>query len=75
MIEKGQTITCPACKKEVYRAREDISYGANMASKYLEYMDGAPVKKYTKMACPNCWIIYRSISTKNRELILVGQME
>lgn len=74
MIKKGETIRCCMCKKEIYRAREDIPFQADMKSSYLEFMDGKPVPHMAKMACPNCWIVFRSISTETRETILYGQV-
>ena len=75
MIKKGETISCEMCEKEIYRARVDIPYGATMKSDCLEFMDGTPLPYQAKMACPECWILYRSISTETRKTILIYQEE
>ena len=70
MIKKGETISCSMCKKEIFRAREDIPFGAAMRSDQLEFMSGEPVPYHSKMACPECWIVFISISTMSKETIL-----
>jgi len=69
MIKKGETISCCMCSKEIYRAREDIPPMAPMKSSYLEFMNGEPVPMHAKQVCPNCWIMFRSISTETRQTI------
>ena len=63
------------CEKEIYRAREDIPPGSAMKSAFLEFMDGSPVPYQSKMACPECWIVFVSISTDTRETILPFEEE
>jgi len=70
MIKKGEMISCCMCKKEIYRAKEDIRYAADLKSSYLEFIDGTPVPPNSKMACPNCWIVFCSISTNTRQTII-----
>jgi len=70
VIKKGESISCCLCKKEIYRAREDIIENASMKSAYLESMDSSPLNKFSKMACPNCWVMFRSISTETKKTIL-----
>jgi hypothetical protein len=70
MIRKGETIECCMCHKEIYRAREDIPPKSPMSSSFLEFMNGEPVPKHAKQACPNCWIMFRSISTETRQTII-----
>jgi DNA-directed RNA polymerase subunit RPC12/RpoP len=68
-IKQGETIRCKMCGVEIYKARVDIPYGAPLKSEYLELMDGKPVPFGAQMACPNCWVMFRSISTKTRQTI------
>jgi hypothetical protein len=70
MIKKGDTIRCCMCKKEIYRAREDITFKAPLKSSYIEFIDGSPIPHHSEMSCPNCWIKFNSISTDTRETIL-----
>ena len=70
MIKQGETIKCCMCCKEIFRAREDIPFGAEMKSSYLEFMDGTPLPHMAVKACPNCWIKFRSISTETRQTIV-----
>lgn len=70
MIRKGETIECCMCHVEIFRAREDIPPQAPLKSSYLEFMDGQPVPFQAKKACPNCWILFSSISTETRKTII-----
>jgi len=69
MIKQGETISCCMCSKEIFRARKDIPFGADLKSDYLEFVDGKPVPFNSPTACPNCWVMFRSISTETRRTI------
>jgi hypothetical protein len=67
VIKKGEAISCCMCHKEIFRAREDIPFGAQMKSTLLEFMDGEPVPYGSEMVCPNCWVEFWSISTVTKQ--------
>lgn len=69
MIKQGETISCCMCSKEIFRARKDIPHGAPLMSEYLELMNGDPVPFQAPTACPNCWVLFKSISTETKKTI------
>jgi hypothetical protein len=70
MIKAGASIRCCMCKKIIFVAAEDIPHGAPMASRLLRKPDGEVVKKNAVKSCPECWIMFRSISTETAETII-----
>lgn len=69
-IKKGDEIVCCMCKRVIYVAAADIPSGSPLRSKFLLFADGKPVPEHSPQACPECWILFRSISTETRETIL-----